>query len=553
MNPVFYKEQLIHFRAPKLFSRMSLMVIFLSLLVLLIAFVFSFWPNGSWIFLGKYLLFVLLIFLATGPVRVLASVDTMVGEKEHNTYHTLIVSALTPMQLVWGKMFHLFFQMTCFQLQLMPLLLIAYLFGGHQISFIFLVCLLLFAHNGFLSSLHIYLASVPMSPAMNRYYRFYSPYSLQKNMASSLTTILCTLPVFFVAILWINMISSPKSMSFHHLAATHLNSLRICVALNPILTVFFWGEVSFFGLSCPMWLLSIVMNLVFIVQVLVATETYHRNIENDPSCRFRGGLLGLFLFIELLFLAAIFEYGTTQVVALPLLLAFLMLSYLVLRLGLTAPQECEKSWTFSQRIRLNFSPKTFFRSLKATAPGYCFGFISLSFLLYALLLYGKFHKVISLPFFLIYALLIGICFWGLWGFAIFLSSLKNGPFYSPSGSTILLGIAYIGAIVGAKVINEFSQNIQYVPWWLNLLKWIGKMLFVLNPFGLFYCALLQWEGYNGSPELIRILSPLIPENYFLAVFYFGAFYFLLGGLFLWRGQRNLLQLKKEETEHKEKS
>lgn len=549
MNPVFYKEQLIHFRAPKLFSRMSLSSIFLSLIFLLVAFVFAFWPDGPWILLGKYLLFALLIFLATAPVRILASVDTMVGEKEHNTYYTLIVSALTPFQLVWGKMFHLFFQMTCFQLQLVPLLFIAYLFGGHTLSFIFLICFVLFAHNGLLAGLHIYLASVPMSPAMNRYYRFYSPYSLQKNMASSLTTILCTLPVFFIVILWINMLSSPRTM-FSHLANPHINLLKITVALNPILTVFFWGEVSLFGFSCPLWLLSIVINLVFMMQVLIATETYHRNIENDLSCRFRGSLLGTFLFIEILALAAIFEYGPAQAVAIPLLLSFLMLSYVVLRLGLSAPQECEKNLTFQQRLAFHNTPANWFRSLKATAPAYCLGLMWFAFLLFAGLLYAKFRQPLFPSFLFVYGLLIGVCFWGLWSLATFLSSLKNGPFYSPSGSTFLLGIAYAGAIVGAKVIHEFTQ-VSETAWWFIAIQWLGKALFILNPISLFYCALSQYQGYTGSPELDRILAPLTPPHLGITLAYFSAFYGILGSVFFWRGQRNFSRLKKEEFENKE--
>lgn len=540
MNPVFIKEQMLYFRAPKLLGRTSLFTIFLAILILCVAFTLTYLTNGPWVLLGKHVLIILAVLLCTTPVRVLAIVDTIVGEKEHNTYNTLIVSALSPLQFIWGKMLHLIFQITLLQFQLLPLMFISYAFGGHSIFFIFSFYLVLLAHNGFLASMHLYLASIPMSHLSNRYTRFYTTYSIQKNMASSLTTVLCTVPVCFAVFSWINTIGSPGSV-LGVLSSAQINSLKMICALSPIFTIYFWGHIELFGIHCPLWLFSVLLNLLLMGQLMITTETYHRNLENDPNPRFRLGLLFSFLILEVFVLAATFSYGLQIARAIPYIFCLLGATYILFQLGLSNFQPQEENFSWRQMILKNRSIHTTFMSLKSTSFSFFWIWLLASYGLYLFLLYVVFETTSSIQFFFIFFPLLAAYSFAIFCLAHFLSLLKNGSMNSRAGLTFLMATLYGFFFFAPYLIQKFYTSGVLAGFWMEVLLWIGNLMILLNPFALLLEALYQFEGYLGAHS-IHGLFPL-PLTQALSIFL--ASYFGIGIIFYLRARRNFLRFQKE--------
>jgi hypothetical protein len=534
MNALFVKEFMVYYRAPKLFQRTFSFAFFIALFLFIVVGINTFF-QGPWLLLNKHILTVLLVIVTLIPTRILSTADTIVGEKEHNTYPSLVVSTLSPLQLLLGKMSYLVFQMTLFQLQVLPLLVISSLFGGYSLRFLFFFYLVLFFHNCFLVALHLYFASIPLSKLNNRWNQFYSTYGLQKNMASSMSTLMCLFPFIFVFMFWTSTLGRSSAFAtFSH--SPFLLNLKMLTSFSPALVLFFDSPLPFLGRQIPLSVLSLFLNFFFTLHLILSTEPYHRTIENDKSCRFRWSLWGLLIVLEFLGISALFLHGSLGAQLLFFPFSFFILLYLSFKTGNRGFQPWEEPLTFKERFRLNLHFLFWFRGFKSTSPSYTLLLSFTSLLLYLFFLYHHFGILYSFSYLSAVFSIFLLSFFCIFGFSHYLSSLKGEV---PSSAFALATLLFLFYALTAYLPLGISSLARFLPdgsLWLNFLYFMAYFLIFMNPFALNFRSFSQFETLTLPSYPFRKLEALFP-HYFL---YLGSFllsYFLIGLLFYSLGNR----------------
>lgn len=286
-NPLFLKDLRVLLRDRKAERRGWWGVALVSTpAVLLLALQFAFPETFARV--GHYVLLaygILSSVAALGAVAIAAT--AIIAEREKNTYEVLQVSPVSPERLFLGKALFAVYGAFVRQLLLLVPMAVVYLSGGFSFSMILLYQFVLLATDLFVASLGVFVSAQPhrvpkIAIAALKHSATRTQVALQKVMGVSVL-FLFLLPFYAIMILVGGR-------------AEILPDLSLLGTICPPVTLACWGDVDVYGLSVPLWLLTIVCNL------LLATMFFHfgvgqlRGRDRDRSI---GGRACLLTFVTL--------------------------------------------------------------------------------------------------------------------------------------------------------------------------------------------------------------------------------------------------------------
>src|SRR4051794_30923403 len=167
-NPVLVKELRGRMRGPRAFVLITIYLSVLSVVTLLLYIALA-GNTGSDLNAGREIgkgLFLIIAAVALIEVCVLTpalTAGSIAGEKERQTYDLLISSLLSPWQIVWGKLASALAFALLLILSVVPVMSLAFLFGGVSLAEVLIALVGLLATAFFYAAVGLFWSSVMRS------------------------------------------------------------------------------------------------------------------------------------------------------------------------------------------------------------------------------------------------------------------------------------------------------------------------------------------------------------------------------------------------------
>ncbi|GEM_PF-5540719 len=374
-NPLFLKDLRVLLRDRKAERRGWWGVAVLSApAVVLLALQFAF--PGIFARVGRYVLLgygILANVAALGAVAIAAT--SIVAEREKNTYEVLQVSPVTPERLFLGKALFAVYGVFVRQILLLVPMAVVYLSGGFSFSVILLYQVVLLAADLLVASLGVYVSAQPhripkIALSALKHSATRTQVALQKAMGVSVL-FLILLPFYAVLIpTMAGAAAASRAATGRGGRLEMMPDLSLLGTICPAVTLAFWGEVEIFGLSVPLWLLTVGCNL------LLATMFFHfgvgqlRGRDRDASLGGRACLLAFVTFAVALLCGNLGGAGTAGPFVAGCGMTFLFCIVLTPCLSVGELTKAEQKGFRAEWVANSLSPRRLLRSRVSGASGF---------------------------------------------------------------------------------------------------------------------------------------------------------------------------------------